>query len=70
MLSENRRQQAFLAMEEKTLSARDKVERKHGSRFTSFMHLPYFDCVRFHVIDPMHNLFLGTSKYMMKNNMA
>ena len=23
-------------------------------------------CVRFHVIDPMHNLFLGTSKYVFK----
>ena len=26
----------------------------------------YFDCVRFHVIDPMHNLFLGTAKYVFK----
>ena len=31
------------------------------------MNLPYFNCVRFHVIDPMHNLYLGTSKYIMKN---
>ena len=30
------------------------------------MHLEYFDCVRFHLIDPMHNLFLGTAKHVMK----
>jgi len=31
------------------------------------MSLPYFDCVRFHIIDPMHNLFTGTAKHIMKN---
>lgn len=61
---EDHRQQAFLAMNEKTSSSRDKIEKKF---VTSLMHLPYFDCVRFHVVDPMHKLFLGTSKYMMKN---
>ena len=64
---EDHRQQAFSAMNEKTQTSREKIEKRFGSRFTSFMHLPYFDCVRFHVIDPMHNLFLGTSKYVLKN---
>lgn len=64
---EEHRQQAFLAMSKKTQSSREKVEKQYGSRFTSLMHLSYFDCVRFHVVDPMHNLFLGTSKFMMKN---
>lgn len=31
------------------------------------MLLPYFDCVRFHIIDPMHNLFTGNAKHLMKN---
>ena len=31
------------------------------------MSLPYFDCVRFHIIDPVHNLFTGTAKHVMKN---
>lgn len=31
------------------------------------MQLEYFDCIRFTIIDPMHNLFLGTAKHMMKN---
>ena len=31
------------------------------------MELEYFDPIRFTIIDPMHHLFLGTAKYMMKN---
>ncbi|KAK2555733.1 hypothetical protein P5673_022297 [Acropora cervicornis] len=31
------------------------------------MQLPYFDCVRFHTVDPMHNLFTGTAKHVLKN---
>ena len=30
------------------------------------MDLPYYDCIAFTIIDPMHNLFLGTAKYMFK----
>ena len=31
------------------------------------MSLPYFDCVRFHIRDRMHNLVTGTAKHVMKN---
>lgn len=32
------------------------------------MMLPYFDCVRFHIIDPgMHNLFTGSAKHIIRN---
>ena len=65
---EEHRQQAYRAMKENTQAARDRIERKYGSRFSSFMKLPYFDCVRFHIVDPMHNLFLGTAKYMVKKS--
>ena len=27
----------------------------------------YFDCILYFVVDPMHNLYLGTAKHMMKN---
>ena len=43
------------------------TEQKYGMRYTELMSLPYFDCVRFHVIDPMQNLFTGTAKHVMKN---
>ena len=41
---ENHRKQAFLAMNEVTPSSHEKIEKKYGSRFTSFMNLPYFNC--------------------------
>ena len=47
-----------------TPTQRNEIELRNGSRFTELMHLPYYDCVRFSIIDPMHNLFLGTSKRM------
>ena len=36
-------------------------------RVDCILRLPYFDCVRFTIIDPMHNLFLGTAKNILKN---
>lgn len=35
-----------------------------GCRYSSLLQLPYFDAVRMLVIDPMHNLYLGTAKYI------
>ena len=34
-------------------------------RYSILSELCYFDCVRFHIIDPMHNLLLGTAKHVM-----
>ena len=41
---------------------------QHHSFFRNypFIHLEYFDAVRFTVIDPMHNLFRGTAKRMFQ----
>lgn len=50
-----------------TQAKKEAYEHEHGSRYSELMRLPYFDCVRFTIIDPMHNLFLGTSKYILKN---
>ena len=58
---------AFWSMEQKSASAREKIETKYGTRYTSLMELAYFDTVRCHIVDPMHNLFLGTAKYFTKN---
>ena len=60
------RAQAYTAQRQTNAAARDRIEREHGSWFSSLMELPYFDTVRCHVVDPMHNLFLGTTKYVMK----
>ena len=44
--------------------AQKKEELERGLRYSSLLDLPYFDPVRFCLIDPMHNLFLGTAKRM------
>ena len=49
----------------KTLSVRQKIEQEYGVRYTELLRLPYFDTVRFSVVDPMHNILLGTTKLMV-----
>ena len=46
---------------------RAQLESEHGCRLSVLLDLPYFDAVRMTIIDPMHNLFLGTAKHMVKN---
>ena len=46
--------------------ARNDQESVYGVRFSSLIHLPYFDFISCVVIDPMHNLMLGTTKKMLK----
>ena len=53
-------------MDAVTKTQRSKLESDNGSRFTQLMHLPYYDCIRFAIIDPMHNLFLGTPKRLLR----
>ena len=61
------RQQAEETIRQTSAGDCSDVEQKYGTRFTELMSLPYFDCVRFHIVDPMHNLFTGTAKHVMKN---
>lgn len=48
-----------------TRSARESAEKQAGVRYSDLLRLPYFDIIRCHLVDPMHNLFLGTSKRMV-----
>lgn len=48
----------------KSLAERIEIERKHGVRFSELLRLPYFNTIRFCVIDPMHNILLGSSKHI------
>lgn len=41
------------------------LEDANGTRYSSLHKLPYFDAPAFTVIEPMHNLYLGTAKHMM-----
>ncbi|OAD68308.1 hypothetical protein PHYBLDRAFT_117547 [Phycomyces blakesleeanus NRRL 1555(-)] len=41
------------------------LEMQHGTRFSELHCLHYFDPVRCTIVDPMHNVFLGTAKRMI-----
>ncbi len=55
---------ALLAKNAVTKTARTAIESKVGLRYSELLRLPYFNIVRCHMIDPMHNLFLGTAKHV------
>lgn len=57
--------QAYETLTAKTKSARKEIELKYGTRYSVLFELPYYDAIRFAVIDVMHNLFLGTAKNIM-----
>ena len=40
--------------------------KKHGVRFSSLIHHPYFDFIPSVLIDPTHDLLLGTTNKMVK----
>ena len=50
-----------------TKTARQKLESSTGYRVTSLLKLPYFEPCRMLIVDPMHNLFLGTAKHVLKD---
>ena len=47
------------------LSDQKKIERDHGCRYSVLLVLSYFDPIRMCVVDPMHNLLLGSAKHML-----
>ena len=49
----------------KTLSERRKIEQKYGVRYAELLRLPYFDTVHSIVVDPMHNILLGSAKLLV-----
>ena len=52
-------------MQKKLVSERKEIQKAWGVRHSELVRLPYLDLIRYHVVDPMHNLLLGTAKYMM-----
>lgn len=57
------RSTAFSLLACKTLAERSEMERQGGVRYSDLYRLPYYDPIRNHVIDPMHNIFLGMIIY-------
>lgn len=53
-----------------TASHQSECLSENGVRYSVLVELPYLDLVRNHIVDPMHNLLLGTAKHVMKTWMA
>ena len=49
-----------------THSEQQQIERAYGIRYSILLELPSFDASRMCVVDPMHNLLLGTAKHMLE----
>lgn len=50
-----------------TKTEREKFESQLGCRYTVLLDLPYFRPIEMLLIDPMHNLFLGTAKHFARD---
>ena len=50
-----------------TKSEQQRKESEYGCRYSCLLELPYFDAIRKLIIDPMHNLYIGTAKSIMHN---
>ena len=47
-----------------------KFSSESGARSSVLFQLPYYDAIRFSLIDPMHNLLLGSAKNVLKTWIA
>ncbi|GBC42308.2 hypothetical protein PHYBLDRAFT_143961 [Rhizophagus irregularis DAOM 181602=DAOM 197198] len=50
----------------KSNAERERFVKENGVRWSEILRLPYFDPIRFVVVDPMHCLFLGIAKWITK----
>ena len=49
-----------------TKNERIEVERRSGIRYSCLLELLYFNSPRMCIVDPMHNLLVGTPKMMVE----
>ena len=49
-----------------TATAQKEILCSYETKYTVLSELPSFDVVKYHVIDPMHNIFLGIAKHTTK----
>lgn len=48
-----------------TKAEQGRLETEYGTKYSILSKLPYYDFILMTIIDPMHNLFLGTAKRMI-----
>ena len=59
-------QQAYNHLNADTRQEQKNIESNYGIRYSVILELPYWNPIEHSVVDPMHNLFLGTGKHVMK----
>ena len=47
-------------------AARSRFAKQTSVRWSELLRLPYFDPIQFLTVDPMHCLFLGIAKWIVK----
>lgn len=65
--SNEHKHSAKRTLDETSYTAQQKLCSHLGARYSVLQEQDYFDCIRYFVVDLMHNLYLGTAKHMMKN---
>ncbi|PFX13057.1 hypothetical protein AWC38_SpisGene22896 [Stylophora pistillata] len=63
--SEQHRRDANRVKNCKSQYASDKLASELGCRYTNLLELPYYASIEMCIIDPRHNLFLGTAKRVL-----
>ncbi len=62
------RQKAEEVKKATTLGEKERLEIEYGLRYSSLLQLPYYDAIRMSsIIDPLHNLYLGTTKHIFED---
>lgn len=49
------------------VKSKDSIETSIGVKYSALLELSCFNPISFDIIDPMHNLFLGTTKTVLKD---
>lgn len=64
--NEDHRAAAEKVHQAKTPSDAQKFASSSGARSSVLFQLPYYDAIRFALIDPMYDLLLGSAKHVLK----
>ena len=64
--NEDQKKYAYEHLTATTATKQKKIEREQGVKYSVLNELPYYNTVRFMILDPMHLLFLGIAKHTFK----
>jgi hypothetical protein len=65
--AESHRRYAHEWLQCNSKNSREVHFKEHGVRWSELLRLPYMDPIRFAAVDPMHCLFLGVAKWIIKS---